>query len=253
MKLSFGRKSDRQENKPRVLTGAWLISLVSLVRRCVGKSAAAPTLLKPEQRVRRMRGARAASEALEPRIVLTTLNYTVDIANVEYALTGGTLDGDVDLTLRVADGGNGSAVLQLVDVDRGNLVVGTAPFTEDIQVNITGYQTQIEGKTVEFQESLLIDLSNATGFSPAAVAIGVDFDGIKGVVPMIEDTVTIAPSGGSVYSPGSLNVMLTNGDAITVSGALPAVGDVQLTSDGKIVVTGSVTAGGNISLTAAVR
>ena len=40
-------------------------------------------------------------ESLEPRLALTTINYTVDVANY----SGGLLDGDVDLTVRLANDG----------------------------------------------------------------------------------------------------------------------------------------------------
>ncbi len=199
-----------------------------------------------------MRREPAAAETLEQRLVLTTIDYTVDLANLDYVSNPtGLLDGKVDLMLRVADNGRGVAVLQLVDVDRGNVVVGSAPFTSEIDVNVTGYSTQVMGKTVEFQEALLIDLANNTGLHPAAVKIDVHFDGIKGVLPLIKDTVTIAPSGATLYSPSELDVTMVNGNTMTVSGAVSAVGNVNLTCDADLIVTGSIATTGDISLTAA--
>jgi hypothetical protein len=225
---------------------------VGWIKRCFSKVRNAERSSQTTRRSRRRNKARETSESLESRIVLSAINYAVDITNPDYAMNpGGLLDGDVDLTLRIANAGDGTVVLQLVDVDRGNFVVGSAPFTEDIDINITGYSKVIQGKILEFQEALLIDLSNNTGFNPAAVRINVNFDGIKGTLPLIADTITIAPGGGTLYSPTGLNVTLVNGDSITVSGAVQSSGDVNLTSNGEIVVTGSITTSGNITLTAA--
>ena len=238
---SPSRKSSRRvASVKKTGLGYWLESLAN-------KLLPSGALGRSKYRTRRER---KAAEVLEQRLVLTTIDYTVDIANADYALNpGGLLDGDVDLKLQIANN-DGVAMLQLVDVDRGNLVVGQAPFTEDIDINITGYSTQVQGKTIEFQEALLIDLTNNTGLSAAPVKIDVDFDGNKGVVPGLADSVTIAPSGSTVYSPSGLDVTLVNGDTITVSGAVPASGDVKLTVDGAIVVTGSITTSGDIGLTA---
>lgn len=183
--------------------------------------------------------------------MLTAMAYAVDITNPDYALHGGLLDGQVDLTLKVGDNGRGTAELQLVDVDRGNLIVAEAPLTDAISVNITGYHTQIAGKQVTFPESLVIDLSNHTALTPAAENISVTFDGFKDVNPLTKHTVTIAQPNGignGIYSPSGLNVTLINGDQMTVSGAVPASGYVNLTSDSPITVTGSITTSGDITL-----
>jgi len=183
--------------------------------------------------------------------MLTAMAYTVDIANPDYALSGGLLDGKVDLALKVGDNGHGAAELQLVDVDRGNLVVAEAPFTEDISVNITGYHTTIAGKQVTFPEDLLIDLSNHTAFTPASENISVFFDGFKDVNPLTKHNVIIAQPtgvGNGVYSPHDLAVTLANGNLMTVSGAVPASGDVTLTSDSPVNVTGSITTSGDITI-----
>ena len=240
---SPSRKSSRcAASKKKSGLGYWLESLANKLLP-TGGMRRSKSLMRREPTV---------AETLEQRLVLTTIDYTVDLTNPDYALNPtGLLDGDVDLTLRVADNGRGVAVLQLVDVDRGNVVVGSAPFTGDINVNVTGYSTQVMGKTVEFQEALLIDLANSTGLHPGAVKIDVHFDGIKGLLPLIKDTVTIAPSGATLYSPSELDVTMVNGNTLTVSGAVSAVGNVNLTCDADLVVTGSITTTGDISLTAA--
>lgn len=217
--------------------------------------------LEAAERRRRRRG---VVEPLEQRLLFATINYVVDDPqNYLVANPAGLADGDVDLLIRVADVG-GVPTLQLVDLDLapGGQVVGAAPMTGPIDVHVTGFHTTIQGHDEEFPESLVVDLSNNTGLIPPSVPLVIDFDGYKGTaVGLIQDDVlTIAPSAGSLYQPDDLSVTLSNGEKMSVLGAVAAVHDVALTvNQGSLEVlgagtgpgnNGSIAAGGNVNLAA---
>jgi hypothetical protein len=253
MKFRLRKTAPLLGNRSKSPISNKIARLLEWARRFLEKSQLKGESHLRKARVNGRRRIRISPESLEPRMLLTNLAYTVDIASPDYVLSGGLLDGKVDLTLRLGDNGAGAAELQLVDIDRGNLVVGSAPFTESINVDITGYHTEISGKTITFPENLLIDLSNHTSYTPAAENISVSFDGFKDVNPLTKHTISISqPSGtgNGMYSPSGLNVSLVNGDLISVIGALPASGDVSLTSEGVIDVTGSISTTGDVTLNA---
>ncbi len=209
------------------------------------------------ERIRQLRR-RVLLEALEPRKLMAVINYQID-SPAAYTASNpfGMLDGDVDLKVQIANVG-GTPMLQLVDLDKApaDQLVGQSPFTEPIQINITGYSTTVQGKTEEIPEKLVIDLGNSTGFNPAAAPISITLDGIKGtLIPLLNnDEITVAPSSANVYSPASLNVTLNDGAQIGVTGPLNAQGNVVLTSSHgnvEVLAGGSINTSGDITLSAA--
>ena len=194
-------------------------------------------------------------ESMEARQLMATINYSIPDPDTYVSNPSGLLDGDIDLTLRIANIGN-VAVMQLVDMDAavGGLVVGSSPFSEPIVVNVTGFSTSIDGTIEEFPESLLVDFALPAGLNPSAVAVGVTLNGIDGTLVSLlqDDVLTINPSSANVYQPASFSGTLNDGGIIDVQGLLMASGSVALTSNnGGIEVggTGSIL-GGDIDLQA---
>ncbi len=196
---------------------------------------------------------RAVLESMESRQLMATINYNIPDPDSYVSNPNGLLDGDIDLTLRIANVGN-VAIMQLVDMDAavGGLVVGSSPFSESIVVNITGYSTNIDGKIEEFPETLLVDFALPAGLNPSAVSVDVTLNGIDGTLVSLlqDDVLTINPSSSSVYQPASFSATLNDGELIDVRGMLLASGSVALTSnEGGIEVpsSGSIL-GGDIQL-----